>query len=132
MEYIALIQSNAKVSIILFGVIISLIIILVTKYMTDQVKMKELKAKQKEFNKTLKEVKGDVKKEMEVSSELMKHTLEMFKHSMRPMIITLLPLLVFFWWLRQIFTDVLAHWIWYYIGASIVSSIIFRKVFDVA
>jgi len=129
---VELIQANPQVSIIAFAILVNFVIILITKFVTDQDRMKELKAKQKEYNKVLKEVKGDMQKTMDIQKEMMQHSMEMMKHSFKPLLITLLPLLVLFWWLRQIFSPVLNHWIWYYIIASIIASIILRKVLKVA
>ena len=60
-----------------------------------------------------------------------KLSMEMMKHSFKPMIITLIPLLLLFWWVGQTFSTVLPKWIWYYIIAGIASSLIFRKLLKV-
>ena len=56
----------------------------------------------------------------------------MFKSSMKPMFVTIIPFLLLFVWLRSVYDPVLSSWIWYYIGFSVVASIILRKVMNVA
>ena len=69
----------------------------------------------------------------ELNSEMMKITGVMFKSSMKPMFVTIIPFLLLFAWLRGIYVPVMGNsWIWYYIGYSVVASIILRKVFKVA
>jgi uncharacterized membrane protein (DUF106 family) len=57
--------------------------------------------------------------------------METMKHSFKPMIITFLPIIVFFGMIRGWYatTEIASSWIWFYIGGSIVSSIFFRKLF---
>jgi len=69
----------------------------------------------------------------ELNSEMMKITGVMFKSSMRPMFVTIIPFLILFAWLRSVFTPVMgSSWIWWYIGFSVVASILLRKVLKVA
>ena len=91
-----------------------------------------MKARQKEIQKELKGCKdGKIMKEL--NSELMKLTGVMFKSSMKPMFVTIIPFLLLFWWLRGIYEPLMGSgWIWWYIGFSVVSSIIIRKIMKVA
>ena len=93
--------------------------------------MKELKELQKEYNKKLKENKENPDVMMRIQKDMMSSSMELMKHSFKPMIITSLPLIILFIWIRGVYSGVLAHWIWYYIGASVISSIILRKIFNV-
>ena len=127
-----LLVANPKVSIIAISFLITLFMTLVTKKFTDQNRMKELKEIQKACQIKIKDSKGDMKKQSEIQKEMMACSMELMKHSFKPMIFTFLPLIFLFWWIRGVYTDILAGWIWWYIGASIVSSIILRKVLDVA
>ena len=69
----------------------------------------------------------------ELNSEMMKLTGVMFKSSMKPMFATIIPFLLLFAWLREVYVPVLGNgWLWYYMGYSIVASIILRKVLKVA
>ena len=125
-------KENAIISIILISILINFIVLLVTKFFSDQTRIRELKKQQKEFNKALKDVRGDVEKTLEIQKKAMEHSLELMKHSFRPLLITMIPLLLFFWWIREIFSPVLNGWIWYYLVSSIIASLILRKVLNVA
>ena len=139
MALITLIQTYPRISIIIFSVLVSLAITLVNKLLINQERMKELKLKQKACQDEMKKCKDDPQKMMEMQKEMMSHMGETMKSSMLPMIITLIPLLIFFGWLRSVFNAeiipgqvVLPHWIWWYIGASLVSSLVWRKVLKMA
>ena len=131
-QLVEIMKENAILSIILISIMINLIVLLITKFFSDQTRIRELKKQQKEFNKALKDVRGDVEKTLEIQKKAMEHSLELMKHSFRPLLITMIPLLLFFWWIREIFSPVLSGWIWYYIVSSIIASLILRKVLNVA
>ena len=123
--------ANPKVSIAVFSVIVTLISTLAHKWLTNQEHLKSLKARQKEIQKELKGCKDGCKMK-ELNAELMKLTGVMFKSSMKPMFVTIIPFLLLFYWLRGVYDPILSSWIWYYIGYSVVASIILRKVMKVA
>ena len=127
-----MITSNPQVSIATISIIVTLFSSLAQKWLTNQEHLKTLKSRQKEIQKELKKCKdGDAMKEL--NAELLKLTGVMFKSSMKPMFVTLLPLLLLFNWLRGVYTPLIGNsWIWYYIGYSVVASIIFRKIFKIA
>ncbi|MFH1326528.1 MAG: DUF2208 family protein [archaeon] len=126
-----LLISNPKISIIIIYFLITLIMTLVTKKFTNQNRMKELKEIQKACQIKLKDSQGNPQQMSEIQKEMMQCSMELMKHSFKPMIFTFIPLILFFWWIRGIYTDVLSGWLWWYIGSGIVSSIILRKVLKV-
>jgi uncharacterized membrane protein (DUF106 family) len=130
-----LLISYPRLSIIFLGIVVSLFITIVQKYFGNQKRMKELKKQQKDLQERMKEHQknGNHEKVLELQKEMFSQVGETFKHSLKPMLITFLPLIILFWWLRDIYNPVLGGWwIAYYIGGSLVSSIIFRKIFKVA
>jgi len=123
--------ANAILSLAIISVAVTLIATLAHKWLTDQEKMRHLKSRQKEIQKQLKGCK-DQKLMTELNGEMMSLMGTMFKGSFRPMIVTLVPFLILFYWLKDVYGPILGGaWIWYYIGFSVVSSIILRKVFKV-
>ena len=126
--------ANPKISIAIFSVLVTLVSTLVQKWLTNQEHLKSLKKRQKEIQKELKNCKdGCVMKEL--NAEMMKLTGVMFKSSMKPMLVTIVPFLFLFSWLRGIYgADAVlgGSWIWYYLGYSVVASMILRKVLKVA
>lgn len=122
---------NPKVGILAASVIVTFISTLAHKWLTNQEHMKNLKKRQKEIQKELKECKDEcVMKEL--NAEMLKMTGVMMKASFKPMFVTIIPFLLLFAWLRGIYVPIMGNsWIWYYLGFSIVASMILRKVMDV-
>ena len=116
-----------RTNIILLAFLITFIMTLITKYFTDQNRMKELKKIQKACNIKLKSNRTD----SEAQKQLMECSMELMKHSFKPLLISFIPLIIFFWWIRGIYTEILPGWLWWYIPAGIFSSIILRKALKV-
>jgi uncharacterized membrane protein (DUF106 family) len=90
-------------AIILLSFIVSAIIIIITKYMTDQSLMKKLKEDMKENQKLAKELKNNPAKLMEVQKKQMELTMQQFKHSLKPTLITFIPIILIFGWMNSTF-----------------------------
>ena len=105
----------------------------ITKKFTNQSRMKELKEIQKSCQIKLKDdkVKGNLAEMQKIQKQMMECSMELMKHSFKPLLITFIPLIIFFWWIKGIYTEVLSGWIWWYIGAGIISWIILRKILKV-
>jgi uncharacterized membrane protein (DUF106 family) len=88
------------VMVILISLIVSIIIIVIYRLMTDQTKMKDLKMRQKEFQKKMKSLKKDPEKMMKVQKEAMSVNMEYMKSSMKPTLITFLPIIIIFGWMN--------------------------------
>jgi len=132
MTFTELMVSNPKISIAVFSVIVTFLSTLAQKWLTNQEHLKSLKKRQKEIQKELRGCKDQCLMK-ELNSEMMKLTGVMFKSSMKPMFATIIPFLILFAWLRGIYVPVMGNsWIWYYIGYSLVASIVLRKVLKVA
>ena len=123
--------SSPKVSIAVFSVLVTLISTLVQKKFTDQEHLKSLKKRQKEIQKEIKKTK-EPSAMQELNAEMLKLTGVMFKKSMKPMFVTMIPFLLLFAWLRGVYSPILSGWLWYYIGYSVLASIVLRKVLKVA
>jgi uncharacterized membrane protein (DUF106 family) len=132
---IEIIQSWAvaypRTFIIVAAILISLFISIVNYFVLDKEKMHALKARQKEIQEEMKKHKDNPTKLMELQKEMFTHMGSSFKHSMKPMLITFIPLILIFPVMRNaLATTVIAKsWFWWYIGSSLVSSMIFRKWF---
>tara|TARA_Y100000310_G_scaffold339461_1_gene432161 strand:- start:1046 stop:1456 length:411 start_codon:yes stop_codon:yes gene_type:complete len=121
---------NARISIVVLSFLVTLFITIVTYYMTDRVRMKELKDKQKRLRLEIKKHRDNPQKMMELNKQMMEDMPEQLKHSFKPMLITMIPILIIFAWLRSTFalTVIAKTWFWWYIGTSIVFSISLRKL----
>ncbi len=88
----------AAIAIICF--ILSVIITVAYKYMTDQELMKTLKADIKGFQKQMKEFKDNPEKMMAIQKDAMEKNLQYMMHSMKPTMITFIPIILIFGWLN--------------------------------
>jgi len=116
--------------------VLTLLVTIIYKYMTDQRRLKEMKDEMKDLRNQMKQHKGDQAKLMEIQKQSMQKSMEQMKHTFKPMLITFLPLIVIFSWLRNTYDPVGTligplTWIWVYIISSIVFSFILRKVLKV-
>lgn len=126
------INANPKTSIIIISVAVTFFATLVTKWLTNQEHMKAMKARQKELQKELKDCKDDECKMKEIQAEMLSITGKMMKSSFKPLLVTMVPFLILIYWLRGVYSPILGSWIWWYLGASVASSIILRKILKVA
>jgi uncharacterized membrane protein (DUF106 family) len=129
-------------NVITVSFIITFLITLSYKYLTNQVEMKELKGKMKELQARMKEDKTN----QEVQKEFMSTQMGYMKHSFKPMLYTFLPLILIFGWMRETFNsgaEILSWsinipllgtgfgWLGTYILSSIIFSMIIRRVMKI-
>lgn len=124
--------ANARVSIIISAGVITFLSSLITKWLTNQEHLHNLKKRQKELQEELKKCKNDECKMKEIQTEMLKITGVMMKSSFKPLLVTFIPFLLLLYWLRAFYAPILSAWFWYYLGAGIISSIIFRKLLKMA
>ena len=125
----------AKLSIVAASFLVMLITTLITKFATNQNRMKELKDIQKACQIKLKDNRGNPEEMKKINEEMMKCNLELMKHSFKPMLFTFIPLLLLIGAMGQIFANpeqiVLISWIWWYIVSGLIFSIVLKKVLKV-
>ena len=80
--------------------LVSLIVTVIYKYVTDQAMMKQLKEDLKQLQQKAKTHKGDSTKMMAVQKEMMDKNMVLMKHSFKPTLITFLPLILIMGWLQ--------------------------------
>ncbi len=131
MPIIELIQTNPKISIIVVSFIATFFVTVIRYFMTDREKMQEIRERQKELREEMKKFKNNPEKMLEINQKMLEDFPEQMKQSFKPMIITLIPLLILFKWLLDIYsiTSLSGSWIWWYIISSIIFSIFLSKVF---
>ena len=131
-----LIVWNPLTGLLVISFILTLIISLSYKFLTDQKELKQHKEEVEILQKELKGLKDDPKKMMDKQSELMKKNLGMMKHQIKPMLFTFIPLIIIFGWLRVTYEPlgkiILGmSWFWIYLISAILFSIIIRKVLKI-
>ncbi len=138
MDIQALIQANPRLWIVIFAFFVSVVITIANYFLTDKELMKNIKEKQKRLREEMKKYRNDSQKMMELNKQMMEDFPNQMKQSMKVSVITLIPLLLLFNWLRVSFASTtLAEpglfgwpiWTWWYILSSLVWSMILRKLF---
>jgi len=119
--------------------IITFLITLVYKFMTDQTELKRVKEETKEIREQMKTHRDDPQKMKELNKRSLEISMGSLKHQFKPMLITLIPLFIIFGWLRTTYADYnnlnflgfIDGWIWVYISSAIIFNIILKKVLKV-
>ena len=124
--------------------LITFVITLFYKFLVDQKKMKEIREKVDAMRKEVKEYqKTDPEKANQVTTEMFKLTNQQMKINMKPMIVTLLFVILIFPWLKTVFIGPIVQlpfsllgrtsfgWLLWYITVSIPLSTAFRKLMGV-
>jgi len=91
--------------VVIISLLLTLMINIFYKLFTDQELMKNLKKELKDLQKEMKTLKDNPDKFMKKQKEAMSKNLEYMKHSMKPTLITFVPLILIFGWLRERFAD---------------------------
>ena len=123
---------------LIISFILTAIITVIYKYMTDQELMKTLKEDIKAMQKQMKELKDNPEKMMAVQKEAMQKNMKYMMHSMKPTLITFIPIIIIFGWLRSHYNalgnpDIFLglSWIWTYIIFSVILSMTMRKILKI-
>lgn len=85
--------------ILIISFILSLVISLIYKAVTDQDLMKRLKAEMKEFQKEMKALRSHPEKMMEVQKRAMETNMKYMTQSFKPTLFTFIPIILIFGWL---------------------------------
>lgn len=98
--FMPLLKLSVLWAVFIISLIVSLIIIVVYKYTTNQDLMKQLKEEMKAFQKEVKELKAHPEKAMQVQKEAMKVNMKYMGHSMRSTLYTFIPIILIFGWMN--------------------------------
>ncbi len=122
-------------------IVITLLITVVQKFTVDQNVMRELKSDSKKMRKEVKALKDNPEKFQQHQKKMMELSMKQMKMSFKPMMYYMIPLIVFFTWMRNVMGDTVVLrppiWPWEmgylgtYILLSIFFSMIFRKILKV-
>jgi uncharacterized membrane protein (DUF106 family) len=98
--------NNPIFTIFLISTIVAFFITLANKLLVDQDKLESIKKEMQEFQQEMREAQksGDPKKMEEMQKqqmEFMGKQKDMMTMSFKPMIVTMLPILIVFWWMSQ-------------------------------
>jgi len=123
-------------ALLIISLIMSTLVTLIYKWVTDQDLMKSLKGEIKELQKQLKEFASDPEKVKEIQKPLKDKTMLQLKQSMKPTLYTFIPFIILFTWLKVVYDAPGGliwgiNWIIVYIVASVIFGTITRKLFRV-
>jgi len=90
-------------SVVVISMILTLLVTLAYKFLTNQQEIKKLKGESKELRKQMKDHKENEDKRLEIQKKSMEKSLKMMKQTMRPALFYMIPLLIVFSWLRNTF-----------------------------
>ncbi|MBR9675787.1 DUF106 domain-containing protein [Candidatus Woesearchaeota archaeon] len=89
------------ISILIISFLVTLIITIIYKLVTDQEVMRTLKADLKAFQAEMKKFKDNPTKVLEVQKKAMEKNMQYMTHSLKPTFFTLIPILIIFGWLSS-------------------------------
>jgi len=87
-------------ALLILSFIISVVIVVIYKYTTNQQMMKQLKEEMKECQKQAKELKQHPEKALEAQKKAMQCNMKYMSHSMKSTLITFLPIIIIFGWMN--------------------------------
>ncbi|MBS3143733.1 DUF106 domain-containing protein [Candidatus Woesearchaeota archaeon] len=96
-----LIDWSPLVSLLVISLLLTLLISLSYKFLTNQKEMKEHKDEISKLQKEMKSLKNSPKEMMEKQKILMERNMKMMKHNFKPMLFTFIPLIIIFGWLSS-------------------------------
>ena len=117
---------------------------LLSRFMVDQNKAKEIKKQISEFQKRMKEVKDNKEETEKVGTEMLKLTNHQMRSNMKPMLVIMIVAFAFLPWIGNVFSDSVISlpfslpflgndfgWLAWYVTLSIPFSFIFRRALGV-
>ena len=139
----ALLNWDLTIGMILVVFLISVIVVVLQKYTTNQDELRKIKKLQKELQAKQKENKHDQKKSMEIQKEMMGLMPKQMKLGMRTIVYTGIPFVLLFRWFYDFFEALEAStgapvrffgflsWFWFYLIFTMIFSSILKKKFNV-
>ena len=90
-------------ALLVLATFLALVSTLLQKYLTDQAKMRRLKEDIKKYQEQVKKLRSEPGKAMKVQQKMMPVQLELMKESFKPLLYSLIPFLLIFFWLGSHF-----------------------------
>lgn len=140
------IKLGAPWSIIIISLILTALMTVAQKYLTNQTEMKHLREELKHLQKEMKSNTNNPDKLPDIQKRSLESNMKYMKLSFRPIIFTSIPIIIIFNWIRTLYPadlDLITFpfpiplfgiglgWLGTYILSSIIFSIIIRKIFKI-
>lgn len=135
-----------QASLIIISFLITLLITLSYKFLSNQQAIKTLKDEIKQLQAELKTHKDNKEKFADINKRAVAKNIELMKHSMKPTLFTFIPIVLLFSWLRTTYLpagDLFSWgfklplfgtgvgWLWTYLLTSLISNILLRKALKI-
>lgn len=137
---------SAFVELTVITIGISLIIMLMYRFLTKPEEIRKIKNEIKHYKELMNKAhkNGDVKGAQKYMSEMMKLNNEHLRHNMKPMLLSMIFVVVVLGYVSKAYSDVVVTlpfalpffgremgWFWWYIIVSITSTLVFRRMLGV-
>jgi uncharacterized membrane protein (DUF106 family) len=130
------------VMLLVYTVILSLVIAILYKILTNQTEADNIKEEMKYFKDKIDEAKknGDTSKMNQHTTDMLKVSSKQFKITMKPMIASMFVFLIVLGWFGGVFANLVIptpfagyelNWFWWYLVITIPATMIFRKLMGV-
>jgi uncharacterized membrane protein (DUF106 family) len=124
---------NIIIGFIIIVGILSFILTITQKFLTNQEELKKMKKEQKLLQEEMKKYKDHPQKLLELQKKQLEFIPKTFDLTMKPLLYTSIPIILLFRWFSEFLNPVWGGWwILYYLVLSMIFSGIFKKVLDVA
>ena len=128
----SILEWNIYFGFILVIAMITFLLTLAQKYLSDQEALKELRKEQKILQEEMKKYKNHPEKLMELQKKQFEFIPKTMDLTLKPMMFTSIPIILLFRWFSGYLLPVFGGWwIFYYLIGSIFLSSIFRKILNV-
>lgn len=132
--------------ILIITIFLGLVMVILTKILTNQDEIKRIKREMKFFQEKIKKAQGSGDKDAvsKLSNDMLKASGKQMKQSMRPMIVSLLVFGLAFWWLSITYGELAIalpitipffgselNWFWWYFIIILPINFLFRKMVGV-
>lgn len=132
--------------VLIISLLLSLIMVILTKVLTDQNEIKKAKREMKFYQDKIKKAQGSGDKDAvgKLSNDMLKASSKQLKQSMKPMIVSMIIFVVAIGWLGAEYAELLVNlpialpflgtqlnWFWWYLVIVLPTNIIFRKMLGV-
>ena len=95
-----LLKLGALPAVIILSLLVSLLMVYIYKWMTNQDDMKQLKTDIKKYQKQMKELRKEPEKMMEMQKKVTKLNMKYMKESFKPTLVTFIPIIIIFGWMN--------------------------------
>ena len=96
-----LLNLHPALSILIISLLLSLVVTLALKFLTNQTLMKDMRNELKDLQKEMRELKNNPKKMAQINTRFMETNMKYMSHSMKPTLYTFIPILLVFGWLNS-------------------------------